>query len=127
MACDHIKAFISYVDDDDGGKEPALCITAKQHVHEPRLAVLALSKAWAYTSDTYLIQKSKEFAEHIGLGDSWMETRNVADVIMHGLDSLVMAPEYEMVQKERHYNQRSIGSVEIKSGNETVHEEELFA
>jgi hypothetical protein len=114
----HIKTYISYIDDEDGDKEPALIITARgKHT----ACAIGLSKAWAYTSDTYLIKKAKEFAIHLGLGDTWFETRNVCDVIMNGLDNLVMAVEYQMTDRLAEKAQKKKnGAIELVVNGKTV-------
>jgi hypothetical protein len=122
----HIKSFISYIDDGEGSKEPALCIVTRGVTRGSRMVQIGLSKAWAYTADTYLIKKAKEFAVHLELGDSWFETRNVADTIINGLDMLCEAEEYEMVKDDRIKKPVSNGNeVKISSGGQVIFHEEI--
>ncbi len=117
------KTFISYFDDEDGSKEPILCVVnRKSRIDAKKLCGIALSAAHKYVSETYLIQQAQIFARMLG-HDSWYATRQIADAIMDGLDDLVMAAEYELVEDQRHPEpKKAKGEVEIRVNGDTVAE-----
>lgn len=132
--------WVSYVPDGNGyqangmdSKQPALFIG---HVKRDRVKAddnkawcLPLSDAWRYATPegdatTYLMQRTADIGNHIGVGDTLSARRQIWDAILSRLPDLLAAREFEMVKHERH-RKVVIGEVNVLVAGQQVGGTEL--
>jgi hypothetical protein len=82
-------------------EEPCMCILRAFNGRNSSF-VIALSAAYKYTDDSYLVMQAMMAAGHFGMHGEKSSAKIIADIILEGLDDLVrMAPEPEDAVIER--------------------------
>ncbi|MCP5230893.1 MAG: hypothetical protein H6948_02165 [Zoogloeaceae bacterium] len=110
-----VLVFVSYWPDGNGylengmdSKEPCMVLANKHRGRSMGAAwVIPLSSAHAYVTPqgdptTYLMKRTADIGNHIGMGDTADARRQVWTAICNYLPELLNAPEFEMVEDERH-------------------------
>ena len=110
-----LRLFISYHPDGEGylpngadSKEPCMVISKQRDGRAMGKAwVIGLSSAWKYADangypTTWLVQKSRDIGNYIGVGDTKQACFRITSMILDYMPELLQALEYEMVEAERH-------------------------
>lgn len=127
--------FMSYVPDGNGyqangmdSKQPALCIGRVKHGHvaanDNKAWAIPLSDAWRYATPegyptTYLLKRTADIGNHLGLGDGVTVRRQIWTAILSYLPDVLAAYEFEMVKHQRH-RKVVIGDVKVLVAGQQV-------
>ena len=128
----NIAARITFIPDADEPreKEPALVLFRPQQAGRRRYYI-GLSAAWkfmnpdGYLTTTYAFKEAENIAEHLGLDkNSVFDRRQIYERLMTGIESLLSAPEWEMIRHDYEVR-KARGEVLLKNHGELVGGEEI--
>lgn len=104
--------------------EPAMILWPKiKRLGTKGAFVLGLSSAYLYADMRYLVQKSAQAAEFIGMDSSKFTINRIATIILEGLEDLIHMPPQPIGMTKA--QEQEIGEAKIMVNGETIMETAL--